>query len=200
MNDRLLLLLAILLSVSALCAGCHSAPYVWVQRLPPQREPPQRSPAIAVGDSVDIDVFGQDALKTKQKVGPDGTITVPLLGPVSVVGQLPVQLAAQLTVRYRPFVNDPRVTVLMHEAQVSVTVVGEVAKVGVVELPPPANVLQVIAKVGGLGPFARPSKLFILRTEGQRTLRIRFTYQMLLEGDPAATAFRVHTGDTLVVE
>lgn len=200
-NVRLLSVLALSVCSTALIPACHSAPYVWVRDLPPQHEPAQRGPAIEVGDVIEVTVFGQESLKTTQKVAVDGTITVPLLGPVAVVGTLPVALAAQLTDRWRPFVNDPRVTVVMHEALVTVTVVGEVEKVGVVELPPPVGVLQVIAKVGGLGKFAHPSQIFVLRNDASgRVRRIRFTYDMLLEGDPAATAFRVHTGDTLVVQ
>lgn len=198
---RLIYALAFGVWSAALAPACRSAPYVWVQDLPPRPDTTRRGAEIEIGDSLDVSVFGQDALRSTQKVAADGTITVPLLGPVSVVGLLPVGLAAQLTDRYRPFLNDPRVTVVMHDAQVSVTVVGEVEKVGVVELPPPVSVLQLIAKVGGLGKFAHPSQIFVLRNDGSgQVRRIRFTYDMLLEGEPAATAFRLHTGDTLVVQ
>jgi polysaccharide export outer membrane protein len=145
-------------------------------------------------------VFGQDSLKAEQKVGLDGTLTLPLVGQISVLGKQASAVAGDLTTRLRPFVNDPRVTVIMHEAQLTITVVGEVANVGLIQLEPPASVLQAIARAGGFGPFANRSKIFVLRQNGPWTLRVRFTYQSLLDGDRAATAFRLRNGDTLVVE
>jgi polysaccharide export outer membrane protein len=68
------------------------------------------------------------------------------------------------------------------------------------ELEAPATVVQAIAKAGGLSDFADRSRIFVVRAHADGTRRIRFTYQSLLDGDPAALSFRMRSGDVLVVE
>jgi polysaccharide export outer membrane protein len=187
------------LLLGCMAAGCHRAPYTWVHEL---RQQPEAPPAqvIQTGDLVEVRVFGQDSLNTQKKVRADGTLTVPLVGQVVVKGARPSDVAANLTERLRPFVNDPRVSVIVHEAPVTVAAVGEVGQVGLLELEAPATVLQALAKAGGLSEFANRSRIFVLRSAANNTQRIRFTYHSLLEGDAAALAFHMRTGDVLVVE
>jgi polysaccharide export outer membrane protein len=83
---------------------------------------------------------------------------------------------------------------------VRVAAVGEVGQVGLLELEAPATVLQALAKAGGLSEFANRSRIFVVRAADNRTQRIRFSYHSLLEGDAAALAFHMRTGDVLVVE
>jgi polysaccharide biosynthesis/export protein len=155
---------------------------------------------IAPGDIVEVRVFGQESLNTVKRVRADGSVTVPLVGQVDVRGTRPSDLAATLTERMRPFVNDPRVSVIVQDAPVTVAAVGEVGNVGLLELEAPATVLQALAKAGGLSDFASRSRIYVLRTENKHTQRIRFSYDALVEGEPSALAFHMKTGDVLVVE
>jgi polysaccharide biosynthesis/export protein len=188
-----------MLLLGCMAIGCHRAPYTWVHQLPREADTPSAQ-VIQVGDLVEVRVFGQESLNTQRKVRADGTITVPLVGQVVARGTRPSDLAATLTERLRPFVNDPRVTVIAQDAPVTVAAVGEVGQVGLLELEAPATVLQALAKAGGLSDFADRSRIFVLRSQQQRTQRIRFSYQALLDGDPIALSFRMRTGDVLVVE
>lgn len=185
--------------VGCLAGACHQAPYTWVHELP-QQPPPPPGQVIEPGDVVEVRVFGQDSLNTQKRVRSDGTVTVPLVGQVAVRGTRPTDLAASLTERLRPYVNDPRVSVIVQDAPITVAAVGEVGNVGLLELEAPATVLQALAKAGGLSDFASRSRIFVLRTENQRTQRIRFSYDALVEGQPSALAFHMKTGDVLVVE
>jgi polysaccharide export outer membrane protein len=184
-----------------LSLGCQSAPYVWVQSLPPEPVQAIGGPTtISPGDVVEVRVFGQEAMSSKGQVRVDGTLTLPLVGQFPVAGQKPEDVARALKGRLTPYINSPEVTVVIQESQVSVSVVGEVKAVGIIELKSPATVLQAIAKSGGLTEFADKSSIFVLRTTAGVTRRIRLKYQSLVDGDPLALRFHLKTGDVIVVE
>jgi polysaccharide export outer membrane protein len=177
-------------------AACSRAPYVWVRDLPPG----QAGRSIGPGDVLEVQVYGDEKLSTKGKVLGDGTLAMPLLGSVGVAGKSPEQVARSIESALQRYVQAPSVTVMLQESQVSVAVIGEVKQAGMIELDSPATVLQALAKAGGLTEFADSSGIFVLRPQGDKTQRIRFTYAALIEAEPSATGFRLRTGDTVVVE
>ncbi len=190
--------LGLLLLMAAACS--RPAPYTWVQRLPPQQDP-RTVTVIMPGDIVDVRVFGQENMSAKGQVRPDGTLTLPLLGQVAVAGQKPEDVSRLLKQRLTPFVVAPEVTVVIESSKVMVAMIGEVKAVGIVELDSPATVLAALAKAGGTTEFADTDSIFVLRPiEGGQTRRIRFTYQSLVDAEPAAIGFHLKNGDTIVVE
>jgi polysaccharide biosynthesis/export protein len=197
MRRSLLFMFGALL-LSAACA--QQAPYTWVQSLPPEPDP-RTITTISPGDVVDVRVFGQDAMSAKGSVRLDGTLTLPLLGPVTMAGQKPEDVAQQLKVRLKPYVVAPEVTVVIEQSRVNVAIVGEVKGVGVMELDSPATVLQALAKAGGMTEFADTDSIFVLRPiGGGRSRRIRLTYKQLIDAVPAAIGFYLKSGDVVVVE
>src|SRR4051812_26143061 len=101
-----------------LAACAHHAPYTWVQSLPPEPDP-RTITTINPGDVVDVRVFGQDALSAKGAVRLDGTLTLPLLGQVTMAGQKPEDVAKQLKERLKPYVVAPEVTVAIEQSRVN---------------------------------------------------------------------------------
>jgi len=194
--------MAALFLLALVATACRTAPFVWVHQFAtePVREGAGSPLIISPGDIVDVRVFGQEAMSTKGEVRGDGSLAMPLLGSVAVAGRRPEEVASSLKQRLLPYINAPEVTVVIQESRVLVSVVGEVKSVGVVELRPPATVLQALAKSGGLGDFADKSSIYVLRTTRGVTTRIRFKYEFLIEADPVATGFRLQTGDVIVVE
>lgn len=188
------------LTVAPLLSSCHAHPYVWVQSLPRDQLQLPSDGRIAVGDVVAVRVFGQEALTTQGRIRPDGTLTLPLLGPTRMAGQRPDELAHALTESFRRYVNEPSVTVVVVDSQVSVTAVGEVRTPGVIALDAPATVIQALARAGGVTEFADESSIFVLRSDAHATRRIRFTYDALLAGEAAAGSFQLRSGDVVVVE
>lgn len=183
-------------------SACASAPYVWVQKFvtEPVKEGAGSPLLISPGDIVDVRVFGQDSMSTKGEVRSDGTLAMPLLGHVAVAGRRTEEVAASLKQRLLPYINAPEVTVVILESRVLVSIVGEVRAVGVVELRPPATLLQALARAGGLTEFADRSGIYVLRTTNGVTTRIRFKYGSLIDAEPSATGFRLRTGDVIVAE
>ncbi len=190
-----LLLTCLLLGATA-CGASGS--YVWVQDRP--REPVEKRILIGAGDVLEIQVFGDEQNSTTGRVLDDGTMTIPLLGPVHVVGLRSEELGALLERQLKRFIAEPKVTVVIRESVVYVSVIGEVKNAKAMQLAEPASVLEALAEAGGLTEFASESCIFVLRKHGERTERIRFSYDALVQADPAASNFILKTGDVLVVD
>lgn len=182
-------------------AGCGSGgPYVWVDQRPPDPASAGDRTLIGPGDVVEVQVYGDESMSTRGRVLADGTLTVPVLGPVQVAGKRSEELATSLEEQLKRYVTVPKVTVLIQESLFSVAVIGEVRQPGVVELVAPATVLQALARAGGLTEFADSSGIFVLRNKGNGAERIRFKYSALVQGQPAAIGFHLKPRDVLVVE
>jgi polysaccharide export outer membrane protein len=187
--------------IALLCTtACHNAPYVWVNQRMPEPKSLNNLTVIGVGDLVMVDVMGDEKMSGQWRVLPDGTLTLPVLGPVQVAGKNSEELARELETQLTKLIQLPKVTVFIQESQISVSVIGEVKQAGALSLSTPANVLQALAKAGGLTDYADSSGIYVLRTDHGKTQRIRFKYRALVDAEPAATGFMLKTGDMLVVE
>jgi polysaccharide export outer membrane protein len=152
---------------------------------------------ISPGDLLSIRVQGQDGMSGKLRVRDDGKISLQFLNDVPASGLTPLQLAERIQVRLREFVVKPVVVVSLEETRpLQASVVGNVKKAGTFQLEPRSGVLQALAAAGGLGEFADPGRIFVLR-HGER---IRFTYKSLTQADRRAVEFRLRAGDVIVVE
>lgn len=193
---RRVLLTWVMFGAVAACGA--TGKYTWVHERPP--EPAVDRIVIGAGDLLEVVVFGDEQSSTTGRVLADGTLTMPLLGPVQVVGQRPEDLAASLTQQLKAFITAPNVTVVIRESVVSVSVIGEIKEAKTVQLVAPATVLEALAEAGGLTEFADTSCIFVLRKKGDETERIRFSYDSLVQADPEASKFQLKTGDVLVVD
>jgi polysaccharide export outer membrane protein len=170
------------------------------------KEPPDPSPAggeytIGIGDVLSIQVFDQDKMSAKVRVRTDGRITVPFLNDVVAAGKAPVKLAGELEEGLKSVVLNPKVTVFVEESKpptMSVSVLGEVSKPGVQLLEPGVGVAQALASAGGLTPFAKKDRIFVVR--GGAPTRIRFRYEALTRAVGPASLFRLRAGDVVIVE
>lgn len=183
--------------VSAACAS--TGPYTWVSELPAQEAAPVDY-LIATGDVVSVRVLNQEPMTTRAKVRGDGRIAVPILGDIEVRGKRPASIRGEIEARLKDYLVAPSVTVNVEEfAPISVSVMGEVTRPGVFSMEPTANVAQLLATAGGLTDYAERDGIFVVRG-GPKPLRVRFTYDAIKQGDPAALRFSLRSGDVLVVE
>jgi len=190
------LLACLLLGAVAACGA--SGKYTWVNERPP--EPVAGRILVGAGDLLEVQVYGDEQSSSTGRVLADGTLTMPLLGPVYVVGLRPEELASLLEKQLTRFIASPKVTVVIRESVVSVSVIGEVKQARTVQLVAPATVLEALAEAGGLSEFADDTCIFVLRKQDKKTERIRFSYDALVQADPAASSFQLKTGDVLVVD
>ncbi|MGD0830397.1 MAG: polysaccharide biosynthesis/export family protein [Terracidiphilus sp.] len=154
---------------------------------------------IGPSDVIAVTVFKEPTLSNTLLVRPDGMISIPLLGDVEASGKTPGQLAEEITTKLKKYIQDPNVTVLLSGMNSKkVYMMGEVAKIGPVDLIPGMTLLQAIASAGGLTVYANSGKIYILRNEGGQQQKIPVQYKLALKGDSALN-LTLKAGDTIVV-
>src|SRR5690349_7415445 len=94
------------------CASSNHGPFVWINDYAPAMVP-VTGYVIGPGDVLSIEVYDQPKLSTKEQVRPDGKLSMPLLGEITVADKAPAALAQELerTMKERSLVLDPRVSV-----------------------------------------------------------------------------------------
>lgn len=158
---------------------------------------------VTPGDVLQVRVFQQEAMSARVRVRNDGKVSLPMVNDVVAAGKTPPAFAAELQTRLKEFINNPVVTVSLEESRpLTVSVVGEVGRAGVVTLEPGAGVLQALAAAGGLNDFAHRDGVFVLRkTTGEAVpTRLRFTWDSLTRGEGKAAKFLLQAGDVVVAE
>ncbi|MGP8225039.1 MAG: polysaccharide biosynthesis/export family protein [Terracidiphilus sp.] len=154
---------------------------------------------IGATDVLVVNVFNQPTLSNTMPVRPDGMISMPLLGDVQASGKTPLQLADEITTKLKKYVQDPNVTVILSQMNSKkVYLMGEISHTGPIELTPGMTLLQAIATGGGLTPYANAKKIYILRVEGGKQLKIPVQYKQALKGDLSLNLI-LNPGDTIVV-
>jgi len=151
-------------------------------------------------DVLDIDVWREKELSGQVVVRPDGKITVPLVNEIYVIGMTPLQLQTMLMDKLQPFVTAPQVTVAVHEINSrKVYLMGEVAHEGVFHINSTTTVSQIIAEAGGLHPYAKRSKIYILRNVDGKQVRFPFNYDAVIKGKGNSQDLVLKPGDKIVV-
>ncbi|MEQ8565832.1 MAG: polysaccharide biosynthesis/export family protein [Deltaproteobacteria bacterium] len=185
------------LGLALLTFGCSSTlPFVWVHDLPRDDNPARIRP----GDAISVVVKNQKQLTGEFKVGQQGTYVQPLVGTIRVAGLTPAEAAQQLAAQLDGIVVDPLVSVAITQpADLTIGILGEVKKPGTLQVPYGTNMLDIMARVGGLTQFADTEAIFVIRAK-PRPVRIRFKYDFLIGGDPRSLSFPLRDGDVVHVE
>ena len=194
---RLMRLRAFPLLLVLMACG-STGPYVWVDSLPASATS-SSDVVVQDGDIINVRVFNQEPLSTRERVRSDGKIAMPVIGEIVARGKKPAQLAAEIQDRLKAVVVAPSVSVLMEQTgEMKVSVVGEVKNGGVFPLEPGANVLHALAAAGGLSDYADSDKIFVIRKSLPQ--RVRFRYNDLRSADAKSVQFMLQNGDVVVVE
>jgi len=156
---------------------------------------------VGEADVLRINVWKQPEIsQLSVVVRPDGMVSVPLVGEVKVSGMTPVQIEATLVSELKQYVNEPRVTVTVAEVgSKTVYVTGEVTHPGAYPLVGPVDVLQVIAKAGGVTPFAHRRSVFVLRQINGKKQKLPVNYSRIFHGKSPEQNINLEPGDTVVV-
>lgn len=172
-----------------------------VAQITPPADPTAMASQFILGpaDVIHIGVWKNADLTQTVTIGPDGFISLPLLGDLHVAGMTANQLAQDLKTKLSSYMTNAQVTVSMveiHSRQVFVT--GQVGKPGGYSLVAPISVLQLIAQAGGLNTFANRKDIVILRGTGGQMQRLKFNYNDAVRGDPKQN-ISLQPGDTVIV-
>jgi polysaccharide export outer membrane protein len=154
---------------------------------------------IGPDDTLHISVWKEPDLTATLPVRPDGKISLPLLNDVPAAGLTPMQLAASITEKLKKYIADPRVTVVvaaMNSRRIFVS--GEVVHPGTMALLPHMTVLQAVSSAG-FTQFANPKRIYLLRTENGRQVKLPFNYKEVVKGQHPEQNIALQPGDTIVV-
>jgi polysaccharide biosynthesis/export protein len=151
-------------------------------------------------DELIVNVWRETDLSRTVEVRPDGKISLPLLNDVQASGLTPMQLGAEITARLKKFIADPQVTIMISRVNSQrIYVVGEVNHAGAFPLVPNMRVLEAISSAGGCTPFAKQTKIYVLRQDNGHEVHIPFNFKAVLKGQGLDQNIFLKTGDTIVV-
>ncbi len=169
---------------------------------PADPDPMDRSGyVVGVEDVLQITVWKNESLSRELAVRPDGKISMPLLHDIQAAGLTPMQLQEKLSTALGEFMPNPEVAVTVTDVRsYRISVLGEVVKPGVLQLKSDTTVLEAIALAGGFRDFASPSKIVILRKNGDgQTNKIPFNYNRVVKDNRAEGNVTLKSGDVVVV-
>ena len=112
-------------------------------------------------------VWKEPDLSREILIGPDGFISIPLIGEVEAKNKTIDELRVDIKKRLSAVVNEPSVNIsLRNVAGNKIFIIGKVARPGEYPLSQPVDVLQALSKAGGVTPFADASDIKIIRRTG----------------------------------
>ena len=152
---------------------------------------------IGPGDVLRIVVWKEPDLTFDATVRIDGMITAPLVGDLQAAGRPPSQVAESLTKGLERFIQTPRVTVVVSQANSArFYVVGQVIRPGEFPLSSHTTFLQGLALAGGFKEFAKTESVVIIRQD-QTVLAVN--YKRIADGKDVSQNVALAPGDTIVV-
>ena len=178
--------------VLLLCTGCQGP------KKAPLKLTSQTPSYLVAGDVVKISFPAAPELNQTQKIGADGTLSLPLIGEVAVAGKTVGQVQADLARLYKPQLQDNEVLVSLDTRAVPVVVSGAVQKPGKIVFERPATVLEAIMEAGGFTPVADLKKVSLIRiVRGEHETQI-VDLRNVLKGKPIPAIY-CSGGDVIYV-
>jgi polysaccharide export outer membrane protein len=154
---------------------------------------------IGSGDVLDIFVWKEPEVSRSVPVRPDGKISLPLVNDVQASGLTALQLKQVLEEKLAKFFSEPNVTVTVQSvSSQKVTLMGEVSGAGPKPLAGPTLVMDLLA-TAGFTPFAKTTKIYILRNEDGKQIRFNFNYKDYIKGKNMEQNILLKNGDTIIV-
>ena len=151
---------------------------------------------VGPADVLNVRVWHEQEFSGPVSVHPDGKITLPLVGDLTVGGMTPAQIEQVIAQALTKYVVKPLVTVTVQEVlSKKYYLDGEIARVGEYPLVAPTTVLEAISRAGGLRDFANEKKIYILRGDK----RILFNYKDVIHGKHMDQNIPLEPGDHVIV-
>jgi len=191
------------MNATVLIAGLLAAAAVPSRAQEPPTPSGEAAPAppsgytIGAADVLQVGVWKEPDLSTEVTVRFDGMITVPLVGEVEAAGRTPTQLADDLARALGRYIELPRVTVGVLQANSArFYVLGMVGKSGEFNMTGRTTLLQAIALAGGFKEFAKTAEIVIVRRD-QKVVPVN--YKRIADGSDVSQNIILAPGDTVVV-
>lgn len=156
---------------------------------------------VGAGDVLKVNVWKNEQLSQNVSVRPDGAITLPLLGDISVSGKSLPQIDAAIAERGARYFTEPLsvTTQVVEIKSYRIYVFGEVQKPGEYTPASQVTVLQALSLGGGFTRFASADEIIVLRYDDKGARRIPFVYSDIVRAGDLAGNLVLQTGDTVIV-
>lgn len=199
--SKIITIAACVLGISA-CANNE-------QRLPEKTQ--SAAPSIlvdsylmSVGDQLTINVWKNPELSLSEPIRPDGKISLPLIGDVMAVGLGPEELARDIEVKLKDYINAPNVTVILTSIQGQaflsrIRVTGSVASNISMNYQQGMTVLDAVLQAGSVDVYAdaNNTKLHRRSAEGSESYDIRL--EDIMKNGDMSTNVVLRPGDVITV-
>ncbi len=165
-------------------------------------DPRKHEYIIGVSDQVSISVYRMPELSTLGIVRPDGVLTLPLIGDLTIAGKTPSQAREEIKRRLAEYVKDDvvvNVTVVGFNSY-RFTVSGNVQHGGSFTQKYYVTVSEAIAMAGGPNKFASDQVILLRADKNNRVREIPVSYKAILSGRHPEQDLAIVAGDTIVVE
>jgi polysaccharide export outer membrane protein len=180
--------------VTSGCADMNPPPPV-----PAEAYRSKPSATLAAGDEINVAFSGAPELNVKQKIQPNGKVSLPTIGDVNAAGKSLTGFQSELTSLYQPHLQDPTVIVSLESAASGVYVSGEVLRPGKIPLDRPMTALEAVMEAGGFTKFANPKQVIVVRNQGGKNQRYVLNMNDALYGADSSP-FYVRTYDVIYVK
>lgn len=144
---------------------------------------------LSPGDVVEVTFPGATNLNGIHRIGPEGSITMPLVGQVQAAGRTADELRTDLTRLYDKELKDKEVLVAIAGSGNAVYVTGAVLRPAKVPLDRPLTALEAIMEAGGFAETANRKKVTVIRYEGGQNTPIPLNMDPLMKGGPVPQFF-----------
>ena len=152
------------------------------------------------GDHISVQVWNRPELSGKQVVGPDGQITVTLIGPVKVAAMTREEAAGNIKTRLGQYYTRPVVSLGVEQYQANrVTVLGRVLTPGILQFDRPPMLLDVLARAGSLPVLDKQATLTRAAIFRGREKIVWVDLKRLLNGGDLAYNIRLKPNDLVYI-
>lgn len=151
-----------------------------------------------INDQIYISVWGYPELQQKAAVGPDGTISFPLIGAVRAEGLTVNELGDKIKGELSKYIKNPEVNIsLLTYRESRVMVIGAVNRPGTYQLVSGQRILDIISLAGGIGPTGDMSSVML--TRGDEVIKIDLESMLTGEKDREDKNYLLEDGDVLYI-
>jgi len=151
-------------------------------------------------DVVAISVVGHPEFSNDYYIPVDGSITLPVVGKIIVIGKTLDEVTAEANTAFSSQLLSPNVMVSLKMPRVQrVYVLGSVSKPGFYDAKPEWRITEAIAAAGGLLPNVEPShcKCVVMQADSGKKLTVGIPE--IMAGSPTAN-LPVRSGDVITID
>jgi polysaccharide export outer membrane protein len=147
--------------------------------------PPVEVTTVGPGDVFHMEIVGEKDLPKEYQVASDGTVDLPYIQTVKVVGKEPQEIArlVRRMLMDKQILQDPSVVVTIEEYNSKrVSVLGQVQKPGSFPLTPGLTLILALSEAGGLNSIADKDKVKLTRKNKDGSGTVTLSVDAITDG------------------